>query len=111
MKVWEALQSMKENGPGDNYYGICSNLDFNDMSISAYDTWNDNHKACFKAWVEYSGDSWYPIPGYDNYTPAEAFDETGRYQMWDRTHEYGTARWRLLDHCINWFKEFETTPH
>jgi len=111
MNVWETLQSIKDNGPVEHYYGICSNfVRMSDVWSDLLDVWEDNHQACFKAWDEFSGSIYYPIPGYDDQTPYEAFDLTDGAIMWDRNHEYGAARWRLLDHCIEWFKNFETNP-
>lgn len=106
--VWGTLQSIKTDGPAEKYYGICSN--FENLFETWSNVWDDNYAACFKAWDEFSGSIYYPIPGFEDRPPNEAFDIASGDIMWDRDHEYGAARWRLLDHCIEWFQEFETNP-
>lgn len=108
MKVWEILQSIKTNGPAECYYGICSN--FENLCESTPDVWEDNYESAFKSWDEFSGSKYYPVPGFDGQSANQSFDEASDDIMWDRGHEYGAARWRLLDHCIEWFKTLEHPP-
>ena len=110
MKVFEALEQLKQKGPCYPEYGICSNIwlgEFDDQceivrnSIKA---WYNYRGLCFAEWVDYSDDYAYPIPGHMQ-TPQDAFNNTPTEDMWNPEHPYGAARLRLLDHCINWFKE------
>lgn len=106
MKVFEALEQMKQNGPAAPLYGICSNLD----SVSGFNQvghiWRENQDVCFRSWDEFSGNDSYPVPS-DNPRrgPQLAFDYASEESMWSMEQPYGQSRWRLLDHCINWFKE------
>lgn len=52
----------------------------------------------YKKWPEYSGNPTYPVPSPDGkYTPEQAFDYTCEDKY---AGEYGAARMRLLNWCI-----------
>lgn len=104
MKVYEALEHIKKNGPYLDA-GICHNfhdriLDMNREEYRyLYDKWETLHKKAFKEWKNFSGDVHYPIEGnMMEYASA-------RYVRWNKESRYGTLRWELLDHLIAWFKE------
>lgn len=99
MKVWESLQALKDDGPPEPYYGICSNIAYYKWNS----VWDDNYEDCFKDWSEFSGNISYPIDGFER-SPISAYIDTSESDMWNPEHNYGAARLRLLDHCIEWFK-------
>jgi hypothetical protein len=103
MKVWVALQTLKDEGPSEPMFGICSNVE-SILGELKDDTWAANYEDCFKEWSEFSGCVMYPIAGFSNYGPGSAFLNASRETMWNHDHKYGSARWRLLDHCVEWFK-------
>lgn len=100
MKVFEVLVYLKQNGPEDILYGICGNIEGCDYTV-----WEDHYIECFHSWEEFSGVNDYPVPSMDDdVTPSHAFFNTME-GMWSGDNPYGAARLRLLDHCINWYKE------
>lgn len=107
MTVWKALEDLKQIGPLNYSTGICGNI-YRHMSVEASRVWRDHKWNCFSDWDEYSGFLAFPVPVPDNRcSPGYAFETTPVDDMWNPEHPYGNARLRLLDHCINWFKEFE----
>lgn len=109
MKVLEALEALKARGPIDEYIGICAAAHdyIGTEDYEAIDLWNKHRTQCMRDWVEFSGNSMYPIPGYHGKTPGTAFNVTSDQNMWNPKHVYGASRLRLLDHCIEWFKNLE----
>lgn len=105
MKVWEGLQKLKDEGPKDPEYGICANLPTNLIDMDSQVDWSKRRHKCFEAWPEYSGDRIYPVPGTGMFQPGAMYDRTSAENMWHPDKPYGAARLRLLDHCIDWFKE------
>ena len=109
----KALKTIKEEGPRNEWYGICdnigavlrqSNLDYaNDGEIAAY------MYCCFEQWPKFSGNGHYPVPHpeyigdleraslhYETYYDAEL-------SMWRDDDPYDQLRWELLDFMIEWF--------
>lgn len=76
----------------ENFYGLCNHLG---KALRRYPSgWAKLHRA----WPEYSGNTEYPVPSYDDSkTPEDAYDLT--WDMWRTDTEYGRARWRLLWWC------------
>lgn len=105
MKVHEALQQLKDNGPTFPRSGICINvgdllLDYTDAA--SYAAWFEKYPQAVSAWAEFSGRQAYPVPvGRSKRCPQTAYQR--REGLW--TGEYGAARLRLLQHLIDWFKE------
>lgn len=60
----------------------------------------------FLCWDEFSGSLSYPVPPYDmleggyNDGALGAFHRT--WNLWDKGTEYGAARWRLVQHCLDY---------
>ena len=104
MKVFEELERLKQHGPYRLEYGICSNVRFsNPLSAVA---WFRHQEECFNSWTEFSGNLTYPVPAAQVHRrPGLAYDGGTEETMWSMEHPYGKSRWRLLDHCIKWFKE------
>lgn len=78
--------------------GICNNIG---MHI------NDIHAAgkivadVARLWPEYSGDPSYPVPGWCGYNSHVAFNMASPGMMWSQDHEYGQARWRLVQFMVD----------
>ena len=102
MKVFEALQKVKDGQRDDQSAGICYNVE---EILPFRSKWDTHYTECFKAWTEFSGNVFYPVSSECGGTPQEAFLRMSDAIMWNPEHPYGAARLRLLDHCINWFKE------
>lgn len=105
MKVFEGLENLKRRGPYQASGGICNNVNGFFAEPEMHKIWGDNYTRCFGDWSEFTGDLFYPVPAPPGLTPSFAFNETSDENMWNPNHLYGAARLRLLDHCINWFKE------
>lgn len=106
MTISNALEKLKQNGPVDCDLGICANIYSYIENSQETIMWSDHRWDCFRAWGEFSGHVIYPISANRAYecSPSHAFDSTSEENMWDKNHPYGAARLRLLDHCIEWFK-------
>lgn len=104
MKVYESLQILKEEGPYEEYCGICSNILFamkNQTTIeyiACRRDWEKFSDQAYQSWKNFSGIIDYPIEG-----------SYGRYNSyndhWNKDFKYGALRWELLDHLIDWFKK------
>ena len=86
------LNSIKKDGPNEQYVGICGNIGHH--IVRHYGP----------AWDEFSGNKEYPVPYEDD--PAHGYvfssfkDEDGLYPLWREDQAYGQARWRLVDYLI-----------
>lgn len=103
-KVWQALECVKVLGAVHYDLGICRGV-ITYLSDTGIPVWKGNFVECFKDWPESTGWSDYPVPSMCHRSPGDMFDFTSDDNMWNPKHPYGAARLRLLDHCINWFKE------
>jgi hypothetical protein len=77
--------------------GICANLAWELHNEVTCEQCTEIEQALFKAWPEYSGDLYYPVPA-EGCAPHEAYNDTDN--MWDSDTAYGQARWRLLNFMI-----------
>lgn len=104
MKVFEALQQVKDGRIADKYFGICHSVE--DILGKNNDDWNKRQEACFRDWPEFSGSIEYPVPSNNpGVRPSTAYLRTSFKDMWNPKHQYGAARLRLLDHATKWYKE------
>lgn len=92
MGLLEDLKYLRENGPVDEWQGICDNTDC-DM------------KQLFKKWPKFSGDDVYPIPNPSGGSPSDAYSLTEDVDMWNPDHPYGALRLELLDWMIEQLSE------
>lgn len=91
MTVRKYLLKIKNNGPGNQFSGICCNIKNTgfvaDMS---------------HLWPRFSGLESYPVPSCTDASPIRAYyDAQDTETMWDRDHPYGQARWELVDFLID----------
>lgn len=102
--LWDIKRTLDTDPPE---YGICYGV--HTRLCFDYDgalwAWEEAAQRAFEAWAEFSGSSVYPVPGPAGRADAShaflnAEDTPGAY--W--TGEYGSARIRLLNHCIKSFQ-------
>ena len=90
------LKKLKKDGPHNVSGGICSNIPCNPSPLLML----------FHKWPEFSGCISFPVPhpAHPDIDPHDAYMETEN--LW--IGEYGEARMRLLDFCIEELeKEYE----
>lgn len=85
------LKKLKKDGPLHVSDGICSNISCNPSPLTTL----------FSKWPEFSGCSTFPVP-HPALPPHDAYMQM--QNLW--VGEYGDARMRLLDFCI---EELEKT--
>ena len=91
-KAHAVLIDIQQGGDTDPDWGICDTLTLSGCRATVV-----KHYA--PLWEEFSGDPNYPVPsGNPNVSGRRKFCTT--YDMWDKTTEYGRARYRLVDHLI-----------
>lgn len=63
----------------------------------------------FTKWPKFSGVLSYPIP-LSGTSPEAAYTTYSirRWNMWDKTEEYGKLRHELLDFCISYLRQANT---
>lgn len=89
----EALRRI-QSGEVDRTVGICWHVDF-----YAGDHAGQVLSNLMQEWPEFSGDPAYPVPSYMlDRTPSQCY-WASHGKKWEG--EYGAARRRLLDWCIN----------
>lgn len=98
----QLLLQLREAGPTTDF-GICCQVKHLCDSKQLY----DELRALFSRWPEFSGHPEFPVPHPDQ-SPSQAFHT--EVDLWDRSTEYGAARWRLLDWLIEQ-TEPETLAH
>lgn len=54
-----------------------------------------------RLWPEYSGHPEYPVPGWGQWNSIAAYNRANVGQMWSQDHEYGQARWRLVQFMVD----------
>lgn len=94
VKILDALICLKEEGPSDEAFGICFNLN-NNMMFSYKKETNDFLKETMPKWSEYSGNIEYPVK-HPDMDPQDAFNIVRN--LWE--DEYGDNRLALLDFLI-----------
>lgn len=109
MKVWQALEQIKE-WPKTDWFGICQAVEEHPEYQNIREVWFDKKYLCFREWDSFSGLNVYPVPGWNGLTPNSGFNRAQIGDFWNPEHPYGASRLRLLDHCIEWFKNFEHPP-
>ncbi|QHJ82029.1 MAG: hypothetical protein [Bacteriophage sp.] len=83
--------------------GICFTLECEGASPEAYEGWDVLSGILQSSWPEWSGGSWYPVPGpepKDRYSADRCFAYALTHGGFWRG-AYGSARIRLVNHCIN----------
>lgn len=92
--ILDQLKKLKKDGPLHVGDGICTNIRCSSKSL----------ESLFQKWPEFSGCVTFPVPhpAHPEITPHDAYMETTN--LW--VGEYGEARMRLLDFCI---EELEKT--
>lgn len=106
MTLLEALKKLQQDGPHNEHDGICHNLEELLYGAEGRDIF-DGHQAepCdllrphFESWPEYSGNEAYPVASHSGLQPYSAYWSREQRNKW--VGEYGEARKRLLQHCIN----------
>ena len=98
-------------GP-DPSYGICKQVTDRTLCSVGYihlrDYWDCTRHSAFEDWDEFSGDLVYPVPAYKQGQTAGAAYDSRLYSelpFWSRRTKHDQARWRLLDHLIQWYSE------
>lgn len=92
------LLQIKNEGPRNPEYGICSNArETAHRDPEVWYRWDIRLMMDItEKWPKYSGDSLYPIPGgLPSYKDAREYG-----LMWDKGTVYGALRWELLDWLI-----------
>lgn len=99
MNLHEALVMLRENGPLCENYGICGNVALLLAEEDQKDI-EDTIGDLSQTWPKFSGYSTHPVP-HPKMEPFTAYRTLG-YDgiMWDRSQEYGSNRWELLDYLI-----------
>ena len=106
-KLWEleaiisGLEAIKKGDIRCKIYGICYNLE--DMVCECLiDVYPFLHKG-FTTWEHWSGSLSYPIglSGHDGWR----LYENCSLSMWNPNTEYGSLRFNLLDHLIDFAKQ------
>lgn len=99
VEVLAALERLQHEEHHDGDLGICNSVRY--ATVCSVAEQNSILAALFIKWPEFSGDSKYPVPGFDGLSPADAFDgASSRGTMWDQATEYGQARMRILEFSI-----------
>jgi hypothetical protein len=96
-KFHKACKRLKANLATGNYeknYGICNNL----YQLLHTTDFHDNIHQHLNSWPYFSGNKFYPVPGYDNLDECEAYYYHTGNDVWNG--EYGWYRRHLLDHLI-----------
>lgn len=52
-----------------------------------------------REWPGFSGKAHYPVPGYDDYDPQQAY--ILKKHLWNDNHPYGQKRWEM----VTWIKQ------
>lgn len=98
-KLWQRLEALKEYGPRKEIHGICCNVRLGRVMAE-----NEIDKdEVYKTWGEYTGNDNCPVP-HPEKNPAQAYGES-REEKWNKEHAYAQARWRLVDHMLQYAKE------
>jgi hypothetical protein len=97
MSLLDNLKHIKEHGPGENHYGICSNL----WERPGH-TLGDEARSyeLMRYWPEHSGDASYSVPSGQADVPAASAYYNAGQDRWSADTPYGAARLRLLDFMI-----------
>lgn len=102
-RILVALMTIGGTGPKDECLGICGNVvQIIDSPYLLDDEVDEILIELFSDWPDKSHSTAYPI-GKWSLVPSSLFwhFHDARRSMWDRKTTYGTARWALLEHCIN----------
>ncbi len=101
------LEDLKVQGPDSPKQGICSAVVTANGRLPwdfYLDAWcrplMDAFHRIVETWPRYSGDPSYPVPGAYPWEapPARAYNLSPN--KWDRSTEYGRARWELVEYVI-----------
>lgn len=108
MKIWEALQQLKDDVDRGvpPTRGICGGMSTNALTQKQVHVWLNSRKWVFRSWPEFSGNLFYPVPSRSHVIIAYDVAET-RKSLWNLQTEYGAARYRLLEHMIEVYKELD----
>ncbi len=106
--IKKALDDIVINGPTDIYLGICENV-LNRLPKeqgNLKDDISDVLESLFMDWPDKSHSDVYPI-GKWSQKPYQLFWHhfDNKISMWDRSTQYGAARWSLLEFVREQLKE------
>ena len=102
-QIHAALLAIREVGPKDELLGICGNItQMLGEKPELDDPIEEILTELFSDWPDKSHSTAYPIGNWVT-TPSKLFwyFHDANRSMWDRKTRFGTARWALLEHCIN----------
>lgn len=112
MTLLEALKELQQEGPLSVRDGICHNVEALLYDAEGRDIFDGQQEdPCdllephFKSWDEFSGDDAYPVADTIGIRPSSAYWSRHNYDKW--AGDYGAARKRLLQHCINELEALE----